>query len=104
MTAALRTACTDYQLTSATLLLVCATTRPAAMSIAAAEYGVPRPSGSATEPVQAYAASLCDFSRQYPDQLLARPGTGRTETAPDPDTGEPMVPWADLGPLSVNGR
>ncbi|MEW1938774.1 hypothetical protein AB0331_15555 [Dietzia maris] len=103
-TGALREACADYQLTSTSLLLVCATRRSETFTTAATKYGVARPSGSATEPVQAYAASICDFARQYPNRLLARPGTGMPETVTDPDTGEHITPWADLGPVTLNGR
>lgn len=95
----LREACDKYQLTSPTLLLVCATVRPQAFNAAAAKYGVSRPTGSATEPTQAYTSSICDFARQHPDRLLARPGTGRVVTVTDPDTGEHLTPWADLGPV-----
>ena len=48
-TGALREACADYQLTSDSLLLVCATTRSESLTSAATKYGVARPSGSATE-------------------------------------------------------
>lgn len=98
-TGTLREVCDTYQLTSPTLLLVCATTRPDAMATASTKYGVARPTGSATGPTQAYAHSICDFARQHPDRLLARPGTGRPETITDPDTGEVATPWADLGPI-----
>lgn len=95
----LREACADYGLTSSSLLLVCATTQPQRFISAATKYGVARPSGSATEPTQAFAHSICDFAQQHPGQLLARPGTGRVETITDPETGEQMTPWADLGPV-----
>lgn len=98
-TGALRDACDEYELTSKTLMLVCATAWPHTFTAAAARYGVARPSGSATEPVQAYASSICDFARQYPNRLLARPGTGRVETITELDTGEQLTPWADLGPM-----
>lgn len=100
----LREACADYQLTSTTLLLVCATERHADFIAAGTKYGVPRPTGSATEPIQAHAPSICDFARQHPGRLLARPGSGRPETVTDPDTGEQFTPWADLGPINVTAR
>jgi len=103
-TGALREACADYQLTSDSLLLVCATTRSESLTAAATKYGVARPSGSATEPVHAYAPSICDFARQYPNRLLARPGTGRPETVTDTETGERITPWADLGPVTLTDR
>ncbi|PZU01287.1 MAG: hypothetical protein DI630_12505 [Gordonia sp. (in: high G+C Gram-positive bacteria)] len=99
MTGALREACEEYGLTSKDLMLVCATDRLPAFIGAATKYGVSRPSGSATEPTQAYASSICDFARQHPNRLLARPGTGLVETITDPSTGEYLTPWADLGPV-----
>ncbi|MFL0579567.1 hypothetical protein [Dietzia sp. 179-F 9C3 NHS] len=103
-TPALRQACADFQLTSRALLLVSATHHPDAVLTAAAHYGVPQPAGSVQGMTQAYAASLCDFARQYPDHLLARPGTGLPVTVTDPSTGATIVPWADLGPLQLNDR
>ncbi|MCW2093379.1 hypothetical protein G9U53_30375 [Rhodococcus sp. D-46] len=92
--------CAEFGLTVPSILLVLATDRgPSTMSKLLAGLSITRSTDKTAHIIKAAEPSITEFAMQYPDQLLARSGTGRPFTAVD-DTGIPYTVWANLTKLT----
>lgn len=91
--------CEQYGLVVPKVLLVMSTTRgPEALADKVKALGLPSPTdpkSGANPIVRAVEESITDFSRQHPDRLLGRSGTGSPATDVD-ENGARFHVWADI--------